>query len=78
MVGVEYDLNNHRFTGKMFIKVISDRSVDTFRAFFYDYVRPGSEIWTDSLPSYQFLTSLGFEHFTMNHRAGELTGSLPK
>ncbi len=50
------------------IKLVEDRSAETLIPIIQQYVVPGAVIHNDCWKAYNSLSSLGFRHFTVNHK----------
>lgn len=55
------------YSRKCFLKFLPSRSREDLFRFLTEWVLPGSVVHTDCHRSYLTLSSLGFEHFTVNH-----------
>ena len=70
--GVELNIATRKQTGRVFLKHVANRKSETLRRVIEHTVLPGTEVWTDDYPSYNFLTAAGYRHFTVNHSVGEV------
>lgn len=55
------------FSRKCFLKFLPSRSRNDLFHFLNEWILPGSIVHTDCHRSYMTLSSLGFQHFTVNH-----------
>ena len=58
-------------TGQVFAFPVARPSARVFREAVQRYVAPGSTVFTDGEPAYRALPRLGYDHFWINHKAGE-------
>ena len=56
-----------RGTTKLFMVVVEDRSADTLIPIIQRFIRPGTLIISDEWHAYSTLSSLGYQHQTVNH-----------
>ena len=60
--------------GRAFLQVIPDKSMEAIEGAFRAAVSPGSTVWTDGNPSYNFFDSdPEFQHDKVIHRRGEFS-----
>ena len=67
----ELDLGTRRLTGRAWMRCIDSRDRATLEAIIRATVRPGTEVWTDSFASYDWLTEAGYNHKRVNHSTGQ-------
>jgi len=62
-------------TRRIKLQIISDREAETLEAFVEAKVADKATVMTDSHPSYNELSSLGYEHYAFNHSKGEYSNT---
>ena len=55
--------------GRAIVKVVPDVKARTLLLMIQEHVLPGATVYTDELPSYNRLSSLGYDHQSLRHRA---------
>ena len=75
IVGVELNREDlpRRSTGRSFCCLIPDRTSDSIRHILEARLLPNSVVWTDELPSYNWLVKAGHVHECNNHERREFS-----